>query len=156
MTVFSDVVIKKMCHQRGGLRPHQQLQTTTSTRLILSWWIFVCVHTRISLTSSKSTNSDGGEYGLYLKIPSCMSLCMIARLQAIFQIGKIAALHAKSTSAWLFQIAIAYGNTILLDPTAPDRPARPAPGTNYVLAQCCSSSVLKMKRDKKEREAALS
>ena len=81
---------------------------------------------------------------------------MTARQKADFPDRKNTALHAKSTAARRRQIAAAYGNTILHDPTAPDGPARPAPGTGYLLARCRSGSVVKMKRDKKDREAALS
>ena len=61
----------------------------------------------------------------------------------------------KSTEARLFQIATAYGNTILHDSTAPAAPARPDPGTGYLLGRGSSGLVMKMKRDKKDREAAL-
>ena len=170
---------KKMCHQRGGLRPHQQEKTpTTSTQLHHSLDLELdrappasCVYTHEYLLRIPGRWCGRWPYRILrtwcgpwpyririLKTSSRTSLRMNARActprAEFFRSGKVRRCIRKSTEARSFQIANPYGNYILRHSTAPAAPARPDPGTCYLPDWARSGIVVKDKRDKKDREAA--
>ena len=138
---------KKMCHQRGGLRPHQQEKTpTTSIQLHHSLDLeldrappasCVCTHEYLlripgrwcgsmAVPYSQSRTRCGPwpyHFSVISKTSSRTSLRMNARActprAEFFRSGKVRRCIRKSTEARSFQIANPYGNYILRHSTAP-------------------------------------
>ena len=137
---------KKMCHQRGGLRPHQQEKTpTTSTQLHHSLDLelnrappasCVCTHEYLLRIPGRWCGSMAvpysqsrtrcGPWPYHFRIlkniepyvSSHERTGMYARAE-FFRPGKVRRCIRKSTEARSFQIANPYGNYILRHSTAP-------------------------------------
>jgi hypothetical protein len=87
---YQEFVAKKMCHQRGGLRPHQQEKQLLQLNYIILWisnsielHLFrVCAHTNIFYvidTHSRTVVSAAHGRTVFSKTSSCTSLRMNAR-----------------------------------------------------------------------------